>query len=436
MKFFGSKKIHAGWHETDDSGTVQYFDGNVWRGKARLTPLDSLGPIPPILPTAAEQLEITAAQLQERVDDLRGEEEALRDRNATLRAEASCQETERYLAKVKFRDDYPTAADGSTVVTEAIKKLRAETKKMLKDGTALKRHGSIAKFFDTQSGISEKHAKIVRDNFSQLVLGSFNLECEAAVRQLRSDSNFEAASKRLLSAYTKCHKATLPIGVSIADEYLQLRSEELRLIFSYLSVKARERADAKDERDRLREEQAAQQEFEKEISSLEKELEHYESMLRQMRGREDTEAVSRYQALIDETRERIASIEERAANSRIGYVYVISNVGSFGDGVVKIGLTRRIEPMNRIRELSNASVPFKYDVHAMVFSMDAVALETAMHRRFDASRINTVNRRREFFRVTPRQVLDELIERNADVVEWTEEPEAEEFRLSRDPDAV
>lgn len=430
MKLFGNKKTHIGWHETDDLEIVQYFDGERWLGRASLKSLDSLGPVPP---SVEHRLELTVEQLQERVGVLRVEEQALRERIATLNAEADSQEIERHLADVKFRDDYPTAADGSVSVMEAIKKLRDAAKQMLKDGTALNVHGSIARFFDTQSGISEKHAKIVRENFSTLILGSFNLECEAAVRQLRSDSNFETAYKRLYSAYTKCHKAALPTGVTIADKYLQLRSEELRLIFSYLSAKARERAEAKDERDRLREEQAAQQEFEKEISSLEKELEHYENVLQQMRSRGEHEAIDRYLALIEETRERIASIEERASNSRIGYVYVISNVGSFGEGVVKIGLTRRLEPMNRVRELSNASVPFKYDVHAMVFSMDAVALETAMHRRFDAERINTVNRRREFFRVTPRQVLNELVERNADVVEWIEEPAAEEFRLSKTP---
>lgn len=430
MKLFGNKKNHIGWHETDNLEIVQYFDGDRWRGRARLKSIDSLGPVPP---TAEHRLELTVEQLQERVDVLRVEEQALRERIATLNAESDSQVFERYLVDVNFSDDYPTAADGSSIVAEAIKELRAEARQMVKSGTALKIHGDLAKFFDANAGVSNAMSKHIRKKYSDLILGYFHLECEGAVRQLRGSSNFDAALNRLGKAYESSGHVTRAIGIAISDEYLRLRMNELQLVYNHLATKARERAEARDERDRLREEQAAQQEFEKEISSLEKELEHYENMLDQMLSRDDTEAAERYRALIDETRERIASIEERAANSRIGYVYVISNVGSFGDDVVKIGLTRRLEPMNRVRELSNASVPFKYDVHAMVFSMDAVALETAMHRRFDAERINTVNRRREFFRVTPRQVLNELIERNADVVEWVEEPAAEEFRLSKVP---
>ncbi|MGP4991956.1 GIY-YIG nuclease family protein [Glutamicibacter ardleyensis] len=384
-------------------------------------------------PTAEHQLGLTVEQLQEKVHGLRVEEQALRERLAKLNAEADSKEHEQYLAAVKFRDDYPTAADGATAVAEAIKELRVEAKQMVKSGLALQIHGDIAKFFDTNAGVSNAMSKHIGKSYSDLILGYFHIECEAAVRQLRTSSNFEASLNRLGRAYQASANVTQAIGIAISDEYFELRMNELQLVYNHLAAKARERAEAKDERDRLREEQAAQQEFEKEISSLEKELEHYENMLQQMRSRDDGEAVERYAALIDEVRERIASIEERAANSRIGYVYVISNVGSFGENVVKIGLTRRLEPMNRVRELSNASVPFKYDVHAMVFSMDAVGLETAMHRRFDAERINTVNRRREFFRVTPRQVLNELIERNADVVEWVEDPAAEEFRLSKAP---
>ena len=119
-----------------------------------------------------------------------------------------------------------------------------------------------------------------------------------------------------------------------------------------------------------------------------------------------------------------------AANIRAGHVYVISNVGAFGPDVVKIGMTRRLEPLDRVRELGDASVPFHYDVHAMVFSDDAVGLETSLHHEFAARRVNLVNLRREFFRVTPAEVRDVLAQREAAIIRWTDDPEATEWRQS------
>ncbi len=121
-----------------------------------------------------------------------------------------------------------------------------------------------------------------------------------------------------------------------------------------------------------------------------------------------------------------------AANTRVGYVYIISNVGAFGDRVVKIGMTRREDPMQRIFELGSASVPFKFDVHALVFSQDAVALETALHREFDQRRVSRVNRRREFFRVTLAEVRAALEKVGTNhVVEFREVADAPEWRQSQ-----
>src|SRR6202034_3984544 len=115
---------------------------------------------------------------------------------------------------------------------------------------------------------------------------------------------------------------------------------------------------------------------------------------------------------------------------RAGYVYVISNVGAFGPRMVKIGMTRRLDPMDRIRELGDASVPFRYDVHALVFSDDAVGLETRLHHELADRRVNLVNLRREFFRVTPAEVRDTLLRHQGSIVQWIDEPEAAEWRQS------
>ena len=126
----------------------------------------------------------------------------------------------------------------------------------------------------------------------------------------------------------------------------------------------------------------------------------------------------------------IEDVDYRAANVRAGYVYVISNVGALGEGVVKIGLTRRLEPRDRIRELGDASVPFRFDVHALFFSEDAVGIEAELHRRLADRRVNAVNLRREFFYAKPEEVKPHLLELGGELLEYEEMAEALEFRQS------
>jgi T5orf172 domain len=121
---------------------------------------------------------------------------------------------------------------------------------------------------------------------------------------------------------------------------------------------------------------------------------------------------------------------DRAANIRAGYVYVISNIGAFGERVIKIGLTRRLNPLERVHELGSASVPFRFDVHAVIFSEDAVGLETALHHEFAARRVNMVNPRREFFYVTAQEVRDVLHRMRGSLLDYTEAPMALEWRQS------
>lgn len=92
--------------------------------------------------------------------------------------------------------------------------------------------------------------------------------------------------------------------------------------------------------------------------------------------------------------EEIEELDYRTAHAAAGYVYVISNIGSFGEDIVKIGVTRRLDPLERINELSSASVPFKFDVHALIFSYDAYNLESNLHNKFSDKRLNIVNNRK------------------------------------------
>ncbi len=127
----------------------------------------------------------------------------------------------------------------------------------------------------------------------------------------------------------------------------------------------------------------------------------------------------------------IKDIDYREANKRAGYVYIISNIGSFGENVYKIGMTRRLDPMERVDELGDASVPFKFDVHAMIFSDDAPALETALHHAFANKKVNMINGRREFFYVTIDEI-EEVVKANYDKsVEFMRVPQAEQYRESQ-----
>ena len=128
--------------------------------------------------------------------------------------------------------------------------------------------------------------------------------------------------------------------------------------------------------------------------------------------------------------EKLKDIDYREANAKAGYVYVISNLGAFGDDVFKIGVTRRLEPFERVDDLGDASVPFEFDVHAMIFSENAFALEAALHKAFENRKLNMVNHRREFFRAPLAEIKGVISASFDKTVEWTDLPSAEEYRTS------
>lgn len=218
------------------------------------------------------------------------------------------------------------------------------------------------------------------------------------------------------------------MDMRISTPYHALRIEELELTSDWLMMKQDEREAAREERARLREERRVQKELEDERAQLDKERTHLQNTLAllQAQGRSDEDLSARL-ASVDHA---IASNDFRAANIRAGYIYVISNEGAFGKGVVKIGLTRRLEPLERIAELSGASVPFRFDVHTLFFSEDAVTLEHDLHRYFAPQALNRANTRKEFFFAEPAEVRDVLLDRVGNILEFTEIAEATEYRQS------
>lgn len=303
--------------------------------------------------------------------------------------------------------------------------LRAQIKTAITKRTAV--HGRSEWMVN---GSLKEGAALVRQ-FSDLMLRTYNIEADNCVRTVRAHT-VDTAAKRLERTREAIVKNGNTMGVAIDASFHALRLEELQLTADHHLRVEQEKEDLRAERQRQREEARAQEEFRQRRKDLFKEQAHYRGLLERSQRNGDPAGEAEARERLAEIGETIEEVEEMAANTRVGHVYVISNVGAFGDRMVKIGMTRREDPMQRVYELGSASVPFRFDVHALVFSRDAVALETALHREFEDHRVNRVNRRREFFRVSLAEVRVALEKVGTNhVVEFRDLPEAPEWRQSQ-----
>lgn len=271
---------------------------------------------------------------------------------------------------------------------------------------------------------------MVRD-FSKLMLRAYNAEADSLVRSMKP-YKLASAVDRLGKTRETIARLGKTMHIRIGDDYHHQRLYELRLTADHLAKVEEEKERVREERERQREEEKARREFEREKARLLKEQAHYKSALAKLEAKGDEAGAAQMREKIAEAEEAIKGVNDREAKIRAGYVYVISNIGAFGEDMVKIGMTRRLDPMDRVRELGDASVPFRFDVHALIFSEDAVGLESQLHRELEKHRVNRVNMRREFFRVSPAAVRD-LLARISDqhLLEYREMPEALEWRASQ-----
>lgn len=307
---------------------------------------------------------------------------------------------------------------------ERLRLIEAEMDALIKAGASI-----LASDMFTFSGSLAKGRKMVSD-LSKLMLRTYNAEADNCVRALRS-GNITTAKKRLELSTAAIGKLGSMMEMRINPEYHALRIQELELTADYQMKLQEEKERAREERELLREQRRAEQELAAERERLDKERAHYFTALAALRAKGDLTAVAELEGRLTEIDEAIAANDYRIANIRAGYVYVISNIGAFGPGVVKIGMTRRLEPLDRVRELGDASVPFPYDVHALFFSDDAITLENDLHKAFEGQRVNFVNQRREFFFATPSEVRESLAQATGGLLEFTEAPTASEYTQSR-----
>ena len=264
-------------------------------------------------------------------------------------------------------------------------------------------------------------------DLAKLMLRAYNAESENSIRTLKV-GNVQTAKRRLESSREAIARLGAMMQMHISDGYHALRLEEIELTADWLMMKQEEKENEREERARLREERRVEKELADERALLDKERALLMQTVETLRlaGTINPDLAQRL-AEIDQA---IADNDFRAANIRAGYVYVISNRGAFGDGVVKIGLTRRLEPRDRVHELGGASVPFRFDIHTVYFSEDAVSLENELHRHFADRAVNQANSRKEFFFATPAEVRDVLASKVGNLLEFAEDAEATEYYQS------
>jgi hypothetical protein len=284
----------------------------------------------------------------------------------------------------------------------------------------------------TVNGSAAQGRKMVND-FSKLMLRAYNAEADYAVRSMRPHK-LHSLTDRLDKSRATIARLGMTMKIAITEEYHRLRIRELELTADFLAKQEEEKERRRELRELQREEEKLQREIARERARLAKERDQYVGALARARASDvqDAQAAADLESKLAEIDSAMLAVDAREANIRAGYVYVISNLGAFGDRVVKIGMTRRLEPMDRVNELGDASVPFRFDVHALIFSEDAVGLERKLHREFEAKRVNQVNLRREFFYATPAEVRDVLARLDGQhLLEFHEDAEALEWRASQ-----
>lgn len=311
--------------------------------------------------------------------------------------------------------------------------IRARQKDAVREGTAVS--GSTAWAID---GDTKKGGRMVAD-MQKLLLRAFNAECDDVVEHVKYN-NVEISERRITASREAISKLGAMMGISITSVYYGMKLDELHLAFEWQQKKQQEKEEQREARAEMKEAQRLARELEEERRKLEKEQTHYQNALAKINAQlaqatgDEAAVIEEKKAHIEQQLDKIDTafkeVDYREANQRAGYVYIISNIGAFGENVYKIGMTRRLDPSDRVDELGDASVPFKFDIHAMIFSDDAPKLEAALHNAFADRKLNFVNQRREFFNVTLDEIKKVVKENFDKSVEFTDTPPAEQYRES------
>jgi len=286
-------------------------------------------------------------------------------------------------------------------------------------------------------GGSEAEGRRMVSQYKKLMLYAFNGECDSCIAKVKWN-NAGKTKERIEKAFENINKLGQTQNVYLSQQLLALKIEDLSLTHEYELKLHAEKEEQRRIREQMREEEKAQRDFERAQREAEDEEKRYQRSLdkakQEMAGADASQLISLQQQVnalevklkaAQENKERAISM---AQQTKAGHIYVISNIGSFGDDVYKIGMTRRLDPMDRVRELGDASVPFHFDIHAIIYSDNAPQLEWEIHQKFQERRLNRINGRREFFRVTLDEIEAVVKEHYDAEISFTKLADAKEYR--------
>ena len=313
---------------------------------------------------------------------------------------------------------------------KALEEVWQKKKEMVRSGRA-----AVCDTAWTVGGSQREGARMTKQNIT-VMLRAFNGEADAAVAKV-TWNNVIKMEERIRKAFSAINNTGTVNMIRIVPEYLELSLAELRLTYEHEKKKRDVLEEQREIRERMREEERAQREFERAQQEAATEQERYEKALAKARAEVEKakgEEIDAANAKVRDLEEKLAEAQAKseraksmAEQTRCGYIYIISNIGSFGEKVFKIGMTRRLDPIDRVRELGDASVPFQFDVHGMIYSEEAPTLEKSFHRQFMERSVNLVNTRKEFFELR----LDEIeafAKSQGVTMEFTQLAEAREYR--------
>lgn len=373
----------------------------------------------------------TITEYHQKIDDLKKQYVEGYKTYQSLRKEADIYKETIELAEYGVYDPH-FEFDMSEQYKNEIFGIREQQKREIRNGSAVLGGDNI-----TWNGSLSQGAAMVKKE-KKLMLRAFNGECDSFIADV-DWNNILKMEERIQKSFEAINKIYEKQGISISRAYHRLKLKELRLTYEYKRKRYEEKEEQRSIREQMREEEKARREIEAALIKAQKEEETYQKALE--KARKEVNAAqgaqqAKLQSKIAELEARIAEAESNkkramsmAQQTRRGHVYVISNIGSFGENIYKIGMTRRLDPMDRVRELGDASVPFPFDVHAIIFCEDAPSLETELHRAFEQKRVNMINPRKEFFNVSLEEI-ENVVHKNDATIEFTKLAEARDYRES------
>ena len=323
--------------------------------------------------------------------------------------------------------DYNT----SEIFKKELLRVKNEQKKLVSSGKAI----DAPKKMWLDGSLTKGKQRLKKDINN--TLKTFNSDCDTIISKVKYN-NLETIEGRIKKSFSTLNKLNKDLEIKIKDDYLNLKLKELHLTYGE-KLKIQEENEAKKiEKEILREEKRLMKELEEKRLSIIKERTHYTNELNNLShllekdpsNNDVLEKIKEFEMKIQEIENNLKDIDYRENNKRAGYVYIISNIGSFGENVFKIGMTRRLDPLDRVKELGDASVPFQFDIHALIFSEDAPSLENAIHKSLEDKKVNMKNSRKEFFNVTIEEIEKIVKENFSKTVEFVYKPEAEQYNQS------